>query len=332
MGHNLEIRNGEVSMMYVGEVPWHGLGTKLETPATAAEAIQAAKLDWEVMKVPLHATDGKRQLEAKGKYAVVRKDLWGTEECRVLGVVGKQYNPLQNREAFTFFDPIVGENAAIYHTAGVLGAGERIWILAKLPGNVTVINDDVTDRYLLLSNSHDGTSAVQVKFTPVRVVCQNTLTMALNQGPTVRVAHVKNLRERLREAERLLGIVTRGFEEIESSFREMVRVQMNEDRVAQYLRSVFPDPRDPGNERAMMRARKNRLWAEHFFDQGKGNREDGVVGTLWAAYNGVTEYVDHRQIRQADDRRLNSVWFGSGYLAKARAYRAARVGIAEWLN
>jgi phage/plasmid-like protein (TIGR03299 family) len=193
MAHELEIRNGEASMFYVNEVPWHGLGTRLSGPATAAEAIKAAKLDWTVAKVPLYAVQGETSVRVPDAYGVIREDLWGQPACPVLGIVGKHYTPLQNAEAFTFFDPIVGQNAAIYHTAGAIRDGERIWLLAKLPSQIVVVGDDVADKYLLLSNSHDGGSAVQVKFTPVRVVCNNTLTLALSSGPTIRVAHTRNM-------------------------------------------------------------------------------------------------------------------------------------------
>ncbi len=180
MSHNLMIQNGEASMMYVGGVPWHGLGTALDKPATAEEAIQAARLDWQVKKLPLYASDGDNsllRLPVPDKYAVAREN-----SLDVLGVVGSSYTPVQNREAFAFFDPIVGKQAAIYHTAGALGKGERVWILAKLPDSIRVVGDDITDKFLLLTNSHDGTSSLQVKFTPVRVVCQNTLSLAINQG------------------------------------------------------------------------------------------------------------------------------------------------------
>src|SRR5688572_2399179 len=124
MAHQLEIRNGQASMIYVGEVPWHGLGTRLDAPATSAEAIRAARLDWRVVKKPLCAVDG-LAVQATNRFAVVRSDLWGKEDCPILGIVGPDYTPLQNREAFAFFDDIVGEGAAIYHTAGALGGGGR---------------------------------------------------------------------------------------------------------------------------------------------------------------------------------------------------------------
>ena len=324
MAHDLEIRNGDASMFYVGDPPWHNLGTPLSKPATAADAIRLAKLDWTVHKVPLYANDGKvKQLLAK-TYGVVRSDMWGKQDCPVLGIVGEAYTPLQNAEAFSFFDPIVGKDAAIYHTAGVLGGGERIWILAKLPTDIVVKGDDVAEKYLLLANSHDGQSSVQVKFTPIRVVCQNTLTMALSEGRTIRVAHTKDMADRLERARHMLGIIERRYEGIGATFQQMCKVQVDRERLSGYLTTVFPDPTDQDDEAALRRVQHNRLLAEYFFDQGKGNNVVGVRGTLWAAYNGVTELVDHRQTKQSADRRLDSVWFGDGYSTKARAFRFAK--------
>jgi phage/plasmid-like protein (TIGR03299 family) len=322
MAHELEIRNGRASMMYVGETPWHGLGTRLDRAATSAEAIQAAGLDWEVVKLPLTAREGST-IHLVDRYAVVRSDLWGTKEVAVLGVVGPDYTPLQNRDAFAFFDDIVGEDAAIYHTAGALRNGERVWILAKLPSSIRVVGDDVVHKYLLLSNSHDGSSSVEVKFTPIRVVCQNTLSFALRWGSTVRVPHTRNVKERLAEAAKLLGIVEFTYAQAGTVFSSMARVPLDTATLERYLRRVFPTPRDESDTARVARAARDRDWARYFFEQGVGNQELRVRGTLWAAYNGVTEYVDHQGRYQSPDNRLASVWFGEGQRIKSRAFVAA---------
>ena len=323
MSHNLLIQNGEASMMYVGGLPWHGLGTRLDRPVTAKEAIQAAHLDWQVRKLPLCAVDGLLHLPVKDKYGVARDG-----SLDVLGVVGRDYTPVQNREAFAFFDPIVGRNAAIYHTAGALGRGERVWILAKLPDSIRVVGDDITDKYLLLTNSHDGKSSLQVRFTPVRVVCQNTLTLALNQTGSdnggLKLSHHTDIHRRLQEAERMLCIVRHQYDTLAETFREMTRVPMNKERLDQYLSQVFPgsDEAEEDTHAAPM-FRRDRAWSEYFFDQGAGNRMAGVEGTLWAAYNGVTEWLDHRKTRQSATQRLTSIWFGGANRLKARALTAA---------
>ena len=330
MAHNLEIYGGQASMMYVDDPPWHGLGTQLDGPATAEEAIRAARLDWAVGKIPLAAYNGSKWREVPGQYAIVREDRWGQgSDDAVLGAVGGDYMPLQNAEAFQFFDPIVGQNAAVYHTAGALGRGERIWILAKLPEGIRVVGDDITDKYLLLCNSHDGTSAVQVKFTPIRVVCQNTLTMALKTGSTLRIPHTRSMQERLAQADELLGIVHKHYDTIAEQLQAMARVQLNGQRLDEYLEKVFRLPPGARQEKARRRVLLDRVRAQYFFVEGQGNRLHGVPGTLWAAYNGITELVDHRVSDpkrgrvQSKDGRLESTWFGRGSLIKAKAFEVA---------
>ena len=153
MPHNINVTNVGPSMMHVGEPPWHSLGTKLDKPATAEEAIQAARLDFTVRKFPLLASTNKLSAESHflpvdSHFATVRTD---TKE--VLGVVGSRYEPIQNKDAFTTFDALVGEGEAIYHTAGALGNGERIWILAKLPDYIRVNGNDIVESIPFLFNS-----------------------------------------------------------------------------------------------------------------------------------------------------------------------------------
>ena len=330
MAHRIHIENGRASMMYVGPPPWHGHGQALDHPATAEEAISAASLDWEVEKQPLYAGGEGVAYRVDGKFAIVPKHKWGTEECPVFGIVGTDYTPLQNRDAFRFFDPIVGEGAAIYHTAGALGDGERIWILVKLPGSIKVTGQDISEKYLLLSNSHDGESSVQIKFTPIRVVCWNTLTMALSKGPTIRAAHTRDVHERLKHARLTLRLINDHYAKIEETFKRMAATQMTAARLKEYFTTVFPDPSDSNDKQGQRRAVQNRDRAVHLFENGRGNRLSGVRGTLWAAYNGVAEFVDYRSTRRTQEEQLESIWFGDGYLLKARAFEIAKGRLDVW--
>jgi phage/plasmid-like protein (TIGR03299 family) len=333
MPHDIATIAGKPAMMYAGEVPWHGLGTPLDKPATAAEAIHAASLDWEVVKRPLFLEHGSTMQPIRNRFGVVRDDLLKQAgPTPVLGIVGAEYKPLQNRDAFQWFDPIVGEGKAIYHTAGALGDGERVWILAKLPDDIQVVGNDIAEKFLLLSNSHDGSSSVQVKFTPVRVVCQNTLTMALNQGRGIRVPHTRNLSERLAAARDALAIIQKRFDEITTDFRRMAEIQLNTDRLNLYLTKVFPAPSNPEDERAKFRVQQARQESTRLFTEGLGNSKPPVRGTLWAAFNGIAEYVDHVMNYRDANRRLDAIWFGSGYLSKARAFRITMENAGAWKN
>ena len=149
----------------IGPSPWHNLGIELNHPKTAREAIEMAGLDYTVMKKPRKVKPEMKEYT----YAAVRID---TDE--VLGFVDQSYKPIQNIDAFTFLDTLVAEDKAIYETAGALGKGERIWILVRLPGYINVHGNDIVNKYLLLTNSHDGSSHARVKLTPIRAVCNNT--------------------------------------------------------------------------------------------------------------------------------------------------------------
>lgn len=319
MAHNLEIINGEASMFYCGEKPWHGLGTALDSPATSKEAIEAAKLNWTVEKQQLYLPSNE---PAHNTYATVR-----TDQNKVLGIVGSTYTPLQNSEAFKFFDSIVGADQAIYHTAGCLLDGKVVWILAKLPGEIIVTNEDITEKYLLLSNSHDGSSAVQIKFTPIRVVCNNTLTMAFADEQYLSVYHQHDIKSRLSEVPKIMNIVNKRYSHIEETLKQLTKIQMTDITLDKYLLEIFPDPKNRKDEKiyeyALAKARSNRSWSKYFFENGVGNKLPGVSGSLWSAYNGVTELIDHKITKQSSERKLNMIWFGDGAVVKGKAYKTA---------
>ncbi|MHB9109493.1 MAG: DUF932 domain-containing protein [Armatimonadota bacterium] len=333
MAHELLIRDGKAAMMYVDEVPWHGLGTRLLAPPTAEEAITAAGLNWTVQKKQLFAIEGATAMPVEGKFAIVPSDQWGKPDCPIFGVVSDGYEPLQNNAAFAFFDPIIEMGAATYETAGALFDGKRVWVLAKMAGLIRVGRNDVVDQYLLLSNSHDASSAVQIKFTPIRVVCNNTLTMALQTSPMQRVFHDRNLGRRMMEAQEMLTEIVRYYQELGETFQALAEIEMNQERLAEYLTAIFPDPKDPEDERAMKYVNMNRAAAERLFQHGKGNDEPDVRGTLWAAYNGITEFIDHRDkipFVRTEHGRLDYMWFGEGYRIKARAFELAKSKLGVW--
>jgi len=324
MSANLGETNGRAAMMYVGETPWHGLGTKLEKAATAAEALTAAGLDWKVEKKPIFLADGKR---VDGHYATVREDT-GT----ALGVVGEVYRPLQNKEALSLMDGIVGVKEAMYHTAGALGNGSRVWLLAKMPGYIRVIGDDITEKYLLLTNTHDGTTTADVMLTPVRVVCQNTLNAALgNNSGRQKMRHTKSLGLRVKDVREGLGIINSMFSEFEQAAKALTEVQVNSEAWKAFIQKIGLMPEGDAAQQAMSTRAKNIMEeVTKLFENGRGSNLKGVRGTAWGAYNSITEYVDHhRTVRAGDDARerlearASSLLFGSGALLKEKAWNAA---------
>lgn len=199
MAHDLDIAADGTARMFSaeGKTPWHGLGNVVDSVATAKEALHLSGLDWEVMKVPQYASffnNGEyHTVEVPDTFATVRN-----VDNKILGTVKDRYQIMQNQEAFDFMDTVVGEGAAAYHTAGALDGGRKVWILVKLPGEVLVRvkgHDDITEKYGLLYNSHDGKTMAALKVTPVRVVCQNTLNLAM-RGGAFNIRHTQNMMEK----------------------------------------------------------------------------------------------------------------------------------------
>jgi phage/plasmid-like protein (TIGR03299 family) len=331
MAHELLIERGKASMMFVGEDPWHHLGTKLASaPKTAEEAIKAANLDWLVGLKPVYVWEGEHFYKIQDRKAVVRLDKWGTEECHPFGVVGNDYRALQNREAFSFFDPIVETGQVSYHTAGALGRGERVWVLAKVETPMLIGGSDKVEKYLLLSNGHDGRTSVQVRFTPIRVVCHNTLSAALASGTDLMKSyHTSRMHKNLRSAQEAVKSVLDHYKKLEDQFEVFARKPMDSEKTGQYVNSVFPDPKRKSgqSERAYNSAVERNQWhrdeGQRLFTHGRGNQEARIKGTLWAAYNGITELVDHHWGYESRAQRLSWLWFGEEERIKLRAFEEA---------
>ncbi|HLY73297.1 MAG TPA: DUF932 domain-containing protein [Planctomycetota bacterium] len=306
------------TMMYHGTRPWHGLGIALDHPANSAEAIRAAGLDWRVELFTASAVG----MPIPGAQGVVRMD-----RREPIAVVGQRYVPIQNTEAFGFFDQLIGEGHAVYETAGALDRGRRIWLLARLPGHVWVTREDSVGKYLLLTNSHDGTSPLRALFTPIRVVCENTLRAALGEGQSsgIKVRHVGDIRDKAKEARRLLGISLKYYDAFAGQAQAMAGCALKREALDLYLKSLVPDPEDVDPSRAVA----TRESLVRLFETGKGNDLPTVRGSLWAALNAVSELVDHeRPVRvkpgeTQNEVRWKSAQFGSGARLKERAWSEA---------
>ena len=319
------------TMAFYGDVPWHELGAPVPKNVTAEEMIRAAELDWSVEVRP---AQGARQINRKGEYSryeVVRMPRAGTRESGVLlGVVGRRYQPLQNVDAFGFFDPIVGEKKAHFETAGVLGEGERIWVMARMPGAMEIVRGDECRKYLLLSNTHTGEGSVIAKFTSVRVVCQNTLMMAMQDGQKAyRVRHSKKMQFRLDELSHFLAITQQVFLDAEERFRRFAQIQMTGDRLQGYFELVFPRSESQKKEHV-----KPERWGilTRSFESSPDLQLPGVLGTLWGAYNAITHFEDYKQPKEEElaDQRLERIWFGGGADLKHLALQKATELSSIW--
>src|SRR5262245_19439425 len=310
MAHEIE------SMTYFGQRPWHGLGTALEEADLDdwPSASRKAGLDWEVELVPLVTAD----TQARVTHRAVRR----TSDSRVLGVVGPRYAPLQNKDAFGWFQPFLDAREAALHTAGSLRSGSRIWVLAKLNRDPLVIAEgDEVERFLLLSHGHDGSLAVRCGFTPIRVVCANTLSMAHGSDASklIRIKHTKDVLENLANVREVMDLANAEFEATAEQYRRLARKSVNQADLRKYVKRVLKveDEQD-------ITTRSKNIVEEivRLAEAGRGNDLPSIRGTFWTAYNGVSEYLTYTRGR-SEDKRLNSLWFGDGALTNRHALEVA---------
>ncbi len=313
--HSMHLRTPRTPSPFpaAGPSPWHKLGTELTNLATAREAIEAAGLDYTVVKKPLkEVLELEHTAHVSDRWATVR-----TDTGEVLGIVGDSYEPIQNRDAFAFFDNLVGTDEAIYDTAGALGHGEHIWILAKLPGFIKVRGKDIVNKYLLLSNSHDGSSPVRVKLTPVRVVCNNTLSAAFQGAGEVRIPHSSSAPKDLAQALSLLGLSNTLYGQLERTFDRMALTKITDKQLLDYVKALVPDNEEDADK---ARAKEIQTTCLELYESGQG--AELARGTLWGAFNCVTEYTDHK-MEKSPEVRLASIWFGRGARLKLKAFQLA---------
>ena len=219
------------SLFYVRETPWHGQGVKVEDAPTSEDAIRLAGLDWSVNQEKIYLNDG---TEIKGNYANVR-----SSDGKPLGIVGERYKIVQNTDAFAFTDALLGEGVK-YETAGSLKDGKVIWLLARMPESVDILGDKI-DPYMVFTNTHDGSGAVRVCMTPIRVVCNNTLNAAMRGAKRVWSArHTGSITNKLDDAMETLQFANQYIEATKQTFEELHKVKLNEFSLFRTVDTLIP--------------------------------------------------------------------------------------------
>ncbi len=308
MAHELEIVDGKAQMAYVGELPWHGLGTKVEEELTPDQFQKVAGLDWDVEKQPLVTPSG---VKVKNKEALVR-----TSDNTVLDVVGTGWNPVQNSEAFEFFHEYCMTGDMEMHTAGSLKDGQLVWALAKTKESFELFNGDVTENYFLFSNPHQFGKAINIRMTPIRVVCKNTLALSLSStsDQMVTVNHRKAFDAE--EVKEQMGIAREKMAQYKSMAAFLGSKKATGDNVIQYFNEVFGAPAKEKVDNVLPFTSRNAKLAFENLDTQPG--ANFAQGTWWTAFNSVTHMTDHLQGR-SNDGRLVSSWYGRNRKVKLNA-------------
>ena len=244
MAANLE------SMFYVRETPWHGLGTKVMEAPASEEALKIAGLDWKVIQEPIYTTE-KELIEG---FKVNVRDT----DRRVLGVVSDRYKIVQNQEAFSFTDELLGEGVR-YETAGSLQNGRKVWLLARMPHEYIISGERITP-YLVFFNSHDGSGAIKAALTPIRVVCQNTLNLALSTAKrSWSMIHTGNIQGKIQEARDTLFLAEKYMDSLGKEFESLRKKKLSDRQVQEYIEILLPieDGSTPQQIRNMKRLRED---------------------------------------------------------------------------
>ena len=312
MAHNLEMRaDGSAHCAYVDEKPWHGLGVEVPADLTPEQMLEAAGLDWEVEKVQAYADVGGRRV-AVGRSALVRKT-----DDKILDVVSDDWNPVQNAEAFEFFNDFIAEGDMEMHTAGSLCGGQIVWGLAKVKDSFELFGGDRVDSYLHFTNFHRYGFSTDVRFTPIRVVCNNTLTLSLNTK-VERMVKISHRREFDGDSVKLmLGIA----QEKLARYKEMASFlgskRAKGEDVVEFFKRVFPTGKDAKRQTELSRNAKDAL---AILDSQPG--AEFAEGSWWPVFNTVTYMTDHL-MGKTQDTRLTSAWYGHNKGLKTKALETA---------
>lgn len=329
--HGLMMVDGKAAMAYQGETPWHQLGTHVKALTSVEQALEAGNVGYTVSTRPTYyedPTNPGRFIQIADKQAILR------DGANVyLATVGNQYTPIQNREGFMVLQPSIEKHGLTIESVGAVDNGARAWMLVKLPDVLTPVPGDDIRGYMLVQTVHDGTGSYLVKPTPVRAVCRNTLAVALASGRNfISLVHKKTPAAQLDVVERAISQVHVMMEQTGKNYADMAKREMNLQELGEFIETVFPTPKADGDEPSdKLTARRNTVARLTFFGKGAqmaGSNITKGTTTAWAAYNAITEYIDHVRPAEAikDTAKVSanqSALFGAGDQVKTLALRKA---------
>ncbi len=315
-----QIQTNDGMMLGSGQRAWHGKGTVIDGLATAEEALKHANLNWQVKKAPLTYVIGDDVYEVEDRCVTYRDD----DNTR-LGIVGADYEIFQNQEVFSMFDSVVDSKAAIYETAGSLYGGRKVFVTASLPAmtKIGVKGDDLIENYILISTSHDGTASTVAKRIKTRVVCNNTLTAALREdGRDFKIRHSQNMKDRVEQAMEAIGLAKKRIDDDAELYNAMAKKEVNDAEVKAFLEKCFKMAVVPTKKEAdtLLDGKKKEPKENYLLVAAKETyaaSETVQRGTLWGAFNAVTEVVNHKRRGQnriggndKDENLLDALLFG----------------------
>lgn len=303
------------TMAYTGQTPWHGLGHSLPANRPIEEWVHAAGMDWRIMESPVRFMTDTQQLADMG-IAADQKVLYRSDTKEPLSVVGQHYKVVQPLEILDFYRDLTEQSGFELETAGVLKGGKKLWALARTGQSTQLRGRDTINGYLLLATACDGSMATTAQFTSVRVVCNNTLSIATaNSSGAIKVPHRSTFNAD--SVKQQLGISVSSWDDFSDQMKELVERKLADKEARHYLEQLV-DQASPGIS-AKTKTRNVGTMLNLYQGNGMGSSLPSAANTAFGVLNAVTQFVDHEQRARSRDNRLNSAWFGQGAKFKQRA-------------
>jgi phage/plasmid-like protein (TIGR03299 family) len=316
MAHMIDMTNNRANIAYIGATPWHGMGAVMQPDSTLDQWRVAAGLNYSVKQTPVMFNNGTEMVQGEGK--VLYRDDTGS----MLSVVSDRYQTVQPETVVEFYRDLTAQHGFKIETMGALSDGKRVWALARTGGGFTIGKNDAVETYLLLATSYDKSMATRAQFTTVRVVCHNTLSMAVmgKSDAAISISH-----STMFNADRVkldLNLVQDNNVIMQDAFTAMASVKVGKQDAVRWIAKVMFD--ESGDLEEISTRKENIIHNVYnlYNGQGKGSSFETANGTAFGLMNAVTEYIDHHAARNANNRLL-SAWFGKGEQIKATAYNEA---------